>query len=141
MNARLAAMEYWRKNRHALRPLLWSLLCVVLFTTIVPSHYHLHHIQDHDNTPHSHVVDLHILGDTIMHSDGGDSTTILTAAPDSMVKAKYSDGAAPLLVALLLLFTISLSRFRTFFSVFPRSSRIRRHLFYYSPPLRAPPLH
>ena len=107
----------------------------------MPAHYHLHHLHPtgagaHE---HEHAIDLHLLNNDTDRSHHEEDTSIFAATPDVIVK-KGSLEVHPYL--LLVVMMIVLTVFRSV-SVRPgtRKTSLRQLYHYFSPPLRAPPLH
>ena len=115
------------------------LIAVILFTALVPAHYHLHHVHvaDANTHEHEHAIDLHLLTANVDQSHHDETTSIFSATPDVIVKKGSFDVFPYLLLTLTLLLLTLYHRTR----VRPRESSIGGKLRfpYFSPPLRAPP--
>ena len=113
------------------------LIGVILFTTLMPAHYHLHHIHDTDSGTHDHAIDLHFVTANADQSHHDEETSIFNATPDAIVK-KISSDISPfvlltvLLVLLAILYRISMRHEHGYADHRPRHP-------YFTPPLRAPP--
>ncbi len=137
--ATLSGMKLFRLSRSQTRKVGWLLVASVLFLTLLPAHFHIHHSdKGHDHAAHHHVVDLHldrVTTDEAHHQDAA----VLKASPDSVVKTSVIK-LLPFLI-LGMLFT---------FVVYPGYRFIKKPARYnfapagrrghYSPPLRGPPI-
>lgn len=114
------------------------LVMAVLFTALVPAHYHLHHVHGIDAHEHEHTIDLHLVtanADPSHHHD--DAASIFSATPDVIVKKIGFDIFPCLLLAGMLITGAMYSRGSKRPPI--RNTRYKRHTHYFSPQLRAPP--
>ncbi len=115
------------------------LIAALLLSTVIPAHYHLHHIHSNDPASHEHIIDLHLVTDTIGQSHHDEDTSVFAATPDVIVKKGHYDAAPFLLMAITLVLLTVFNR------IAARSAcshtRPWRQAAYFSPPLRAPPRH
>jgi len=115
------------------------LIAVILFTALMPAHYHLHHVHvaDANTHEHEHAIDLHLITANVDQSHHDETTSVFSATPDVIVKKGSFDIFPYLLltVALVLLTLFQLAS--RFFG--ESSSRYKQRCLYFSPPLRAPP--
>ena len=115
------------------------LVAVILFTALVPAHYHLHHVHaaDANTHEHEHAIDLHLITANVDQSHHDDTTSIFSATPDVIVKKGSFDFFPYLLMTvalvLLALFQLASRRFGE------SASRFKQRCLYLSPPSRAPP--
>jgi len=117
----------------------WQLIAVLLFITLLPAHYHLHHHDSVELAAHTHSIDLHFIADDAGQSHHDEDTSIFAATPD--VIAKKDNPELSFYIPLVILLVLVLAK--------NNQSRIRpeqsgpgliQHYLYFSPPLRAPPL-
>ncbi len=114
------------------------LVVAILFTALVPVHYHLHHVHGIDAHGHEHTIDLHLVTASADQShDHDDATSIFAATPDVIVKKIGFDVFPCLLLAGLLVTGAIYSRSSARPSI--RATRYKQHARYFSPQLRAPP--
>jgi hypothetical protein len=117
----------------------WLLVLAILLVTLLPAHYHFHHLGSAGMDSHAHVIDLHFATDKTgaTHHDEAGS---IAASPDGMVKK--SNAAFPLLFALAIVLTI-LPILKTRFIVRPvhKNTGLKQSYPHFTPLLRAPPLH
>ena len=109
-----------------------------MLATLLPAHYHLHHINDADPAVHEHAVDLHLITANVDHSHHDKDTSIFAATPDVIVKKTAGDDSPYLLLTLLLVLLCVFDRIVIRFRY--SDTRLQFHQPYFSPPLRAPPL-
>jgi hypothetical protein len=116
------------------------LIAALVSVLLLPAHYHVHHLDSIDSSDHAHAIDLHVITDNkaLTHHDEG--TSIFSATPDGIVK-KVSPLFLPglLLVFSLVILTVCHDRIR-YGSVKDDPNPDRLHPFF-TPPLRAPPVH
>lgn len=126
----------------------WLLIGAVLMVTILPAHYHLHHLYNDDMhsvgtsisaTTHAHVIDLHLLTDTTAQSHHEDEASI-AASPDTMVK-KINPVFSPIILLAIVLALLPILTRKIIIQPDIRNSGYKKHYPYFSPLLRAPPLH
>ena len=120
------------------RPISWVLVTALSLAVVMPSHYHLHHLNDNGAAEHDHALDFHIIADGNGHVHHDSDTSIIAATPDVIVNTEKSLLASilPLGLVLLLLLSVAVAvrlRHRH------RNVRLVRRFHYYHPPLRAPP--
>jgi len=116
----------------------WVLVAAILLISLVPAHYHLHHICGTESTNQIQTIDFHLTSGTVDHSHHDVDTTIIKSTPDSRVQDSNSIQTlvALLTVFLILLVLVNLRiRIRTHFD----NIALKQILYYLSPPLRAPP--
>jgi hypothetical protein len=141
-------MDKWRKQIITYKSINWLLVALILLLTLLPAHYHLHHLHDDDshrtevhgyNQGHDHAIDLHLLTNKTGQSHHDEDAINITASPDGIVK-KSNPAFSPfaLLVIVLALLPVSISRFRLFSD--RNNTNLRHSYLHFSPPLRAPPL-
>ena len=116
----------------------WLLVAAILLISLIPAHYHLHHICGTESTNQTQVIDLHLTSDTVDHSHHDVDTTIIKSTPDSRVQDSNSTQT---LVALLTVFLILLVLVNLRISIRSHFDNIvlKQVLYYFAPPLRAPP--
>ncbi len=122
------------------RSISWLLVAAVLLTTLLPVHYHLHHLYSADSSTHEHAIDLHLITDNVDQSHHDEDTSIFAATPDVIAKKAYSETTSLILLAILLVLLPVLNnsiRIRPgYFDL-----TLKQHYPFFSPPLRAPPAH
>jgi len=118
----------------------WLLVAAILLISLIPAHYHLHHICGTDSTNQTQAIDLHLTSDTVDQSHHNVDTTIIASTPDTLVQDISS---APTLLALLTVFLILLVLTNLRVSIRANFGNIvlKQVLYYFAPPLRAPPQH
>ncbi len=117
----------------------WLLVAVLLFITLLPAHYHLHHHESAGLATHTHSIDLHLLSDDMGESHHDEETSIFAATPDVIAKKDNPDFSTYIPLALLLVLILVLDN-KERSRPEPRDQRLEPHHPYFSPPLRAPPL-
>ena len=132
-------MNSWRKLHQSHKLLSVLLMASILMVTLLPVHFHLHHISDDYSADHSHAVDLHIIGAKSSHTHDDGHTTIVTPSPERVVE-KTGSIIVPFvfLIFILLVILFSSNKLRV-----QRNQNITSTINsyrYFSPPLRAPPL-
>ncbi len=121
----------------------WFLITTILLVALMPSHYHLHHLDneaaDSAGNSHSRIIDLHVLTVQAGDSHHDEDTESIAASPDGAVK-KSSPGF-PLFV-LLSMVLLLLPAFYKLSNVLLSTSGAghKQHTPYFAPLLRAPPL-
>ena len=131
-------MNRLRKLALKYRSAHWLLVAAILLISLIPAHYHLHHICGTEVTSQIQSIDLHLLSDADEQSHHGIDTTVITISPDTLVKDTDSSNVllALLTVFLLLLVLLHLHSMLRF----SLDKKNLNQLFYYlTPPLRAPP--
>lgn len=133
-------MDAWRKLTKRYESISWMLIAAILLVTLVPVHYHLHHLFSADASKHAHVVDIHLLADATDsdHHDNDDHS--FSATPDGVLKTKNSVLPPFFLIAVLLVFLPILANTTRFQPYYPDSGLKRNYRYLFSL-LRAPPLH
>lgn len=122
------------------RSISWLLVTAILFTALLPAHYHLHHLYSTDSTNHGHAIDLHLITDNVDQSHHDEDTSIFAATPDVITKKDNSEITSFVLLAILLvLLPVLNKRIRIRPGYFDLT--LKQHYPYFSPPLRAPPAH
>jgi len=122
----------------------WLLIATVLLVTLLPAHYHLHHVYENDEfssaaTLHEHVIDLHVLTEKSGQHHHDDAVTSIEASPDGIVKKSGSDYFPFILLAISLLLLFSINR-QLVLSCHSARINFKQHYSYLTPLLRAPPL-
>ena len=121
----------------------WLLIAAILLVTILPAHYHLHHL--HGDDMHSatvgvpaHVIDLHLLTDSAGQSHHNEDATSIGASPDGIVK-KSNPVFAPFifLAIVLVLFPILNKQIKTRPDY--KYIGLKQSYPHFTPLLRAPP--
>ncbi len=145
-------MSTWRNKIFRYQSITWVLIATYFALVLFPAHLHLHHepdfgsaVHDHDaqavsvHAPerHEHVADLHF--QSYLSDDGHHAVAHVFKASPNVVTRKSSDNPAPVLLALLMLFTLPVfSR-----PAGPEPGGGSHHAFLtghqLTPPLRAPP--
>jgi len=116
----------------------WQLIAVLLFVTLLPAHYHLHHHDSAELAAHTHSIDLHLISDNMGQSHHDQDTSIFAATPDVIAKKDKPDFSVYIPLAILLVLILvhnNINRIR------PDQSNqcLVPYYPYFSPPLRAPP--
>jgi hypothetical protein len=116
----------------------WQLIAVLLFVTLLPAHYHLHHHDSVETAAHAHSIDLHLISDGAGQSHHDEDTSIFAATPDVIAKKDKSD--IPVYIPLSILLVLILVHKNQNSIRHDQSDQCREpHYPYFSPPLRAPP--
>ena len=116
----------------------WQLVAVLLFVTLLPAHYHLHHIESTELAAHTHTIDLHLIADEVGQSHHDEDTSIFAATPDVIAKKGKPDLSVYIPLAILLILILAHNNQVRLRSEQTDSARKQHHI-YFSPPLRAPP--
>lgn len=120
------------------KPLNWFLVLALLMTTVLPVHYHLHHVDIDNSFAHSHSIDLHMVSDGVESEHHGIDTTSFSAIPDDAVKIKT---ALILIIYIAVLLTIiPVLQKRTHACSEYQASGLLQIIPHFTPLLRAPPL-
>lgn len=116
----------------------WLLASVVLFLTILPAHYHMHHEQGTDPAEHRHSIDFHssAIGHDASHHEEHSQT--LATTPDGIIK-KLSNFFTPVILLAMLLALLPLLIYRVRLHTNLRLLTPEKRYLRFSPPLRAPP--
>jgi hypothetical protein len=131
-------MTEWRKLMIKYQAINWLLIAAILLITLLPAHYHLHHLVNGDATSHSHNVDLHIAFAKAEESHHHTDVDVFAAAPDG-IRKNTSPAFSPFLLLAIWLVLLPISHYRIISRPDygdTRPKQIHPHL---SPPLRAPP--
>ena len=121
------------------KPIGWLLVLAVLLITLLPAHYHLHHLYSTATATHAHVIDLHLTIDEVGDSHHDEAASI-ASSPDGIVKK--STAAFPLFIALAIVLTIlPILKTRTLIHPAHKNTALQQSYPHFTPPLRAPPLH
>jgi hypothetical protein len=133
----MSSFQVSNLNRRVISKLL---ITVVLFSALIPAHYHLHHLYTDGSSAHAHVIDLHLVADSSHQQDHDADTSIFAATPDGVAKTDNSKLTTFILLTICLLLLPVLNKnigiICGYFDLRPR-----QHHLHFSPPLRAPPLH
>ena len=117
----------------------WQLIAVLLFVTLLPAHYHLHHHDSAEPAAHAHSIDLHLISDNMGQSHHDEDTSIFAATPDVIAKKGKPDLSVYIPLAILLILILANNNQVRLRPEQTDSARKQHHP-YFSPPLRAPPL-
>jgi len=137
-------MSAWRKQISNYKSVSWLLVAAILLVSILPAHYHLHHLVGITSADHTHATDLHLSADKPGQSHHNDGTTIINVAPSGLLTKWDGDSNKPditplvILVAFFALFSIF--NIKRIFRPDQATSFYKQILYRISPPLRAPPL-
>ena len=118
----------------------WQLVAVLLFVTLLPAHYHLHHIDSKELAAHTHTIDLHLITDVVGQSHHDEDTSIFAATPDVIAKKGKPDLSVYIPLAILLILILAHNNQQVRLRSEQTDSARKQHHTYFSPPLRAPPL-
>ena len=123
----------------------WLLIATILLVTLLPAHYHLHHLYNDETfssaaTTHEHVIDLHVLTEKTGQSHHHDDATVIAASPDGVVKKSNPDFSPFILLAIVLLLLPALNK-RLNMQLNYKSTNLKPRYPHFTPLLRAPPLH
>lgn len=129
--------------RHDTKPgssIAWLLVVAVLFTTLLPMHFHLHHgdgIAGNGNHSASHQVDLHPVVNAADVDHHQDTHTIETTGNATIKSMAFQLAAIALFLTLILLLPAPARAA----ALRPADGKIRLPHRYWrtTPPLRAPP--
>ena len=134
-------MSKRHNNMISIKTISWSLIAAILLVTLLPAHYHLHHLYDENTntaiTTHKHVIDLHVLSEESGQSHHDEATSI-SASPDGIVKNNAPDFMPFILISFILL-VITTQNIRLNIQLKSRRINLVPHAPYFSPLLRAPP--
>ena len=117
----------------------WQLIAVLLFVTLLPAHYHLHHHDSAEPAAHTHSIDLHLISDNMGQSHHDEDTSIFAATPDVIAKKGKPELSVYIPLAILLVLLMAGNNPTRLRPEQTDSARTQHHP-YFSPPLRAPPL-
>jgi len=133
-------MNAWRKLIIKYKSTSWLLVAAVLALTLLPAHYHVHHQSSDVTSAHTHTVDLHTLSNTSSSAHHDGSEVNFAATPDGVIKKQDSIFDLSLVLTVFLV-SLALLHNRTQVRPFNWYIPLKRTYLYFSPPLRAPPLH
>ena len=127
------------------KPVSWFLIATILLVTLLPAHYHLHHLYNDETlssaaTTHKHAIDLHVLTEETGQSHHNDEVTIFAASPDGILKKSTPDFSPFILLVIVLLLQPVLSKQKSL-QLNYRSTNLKQRYPHFTPLLRAPPLH
>ncbi|MFV1993076.1 MAG: hypothetical protein ACC635_04160 [Acidiferrobacterales bacterium] len=137
-------MSAWRKQIKNYKSISWLLVAAMLLVTVLPAHYHLHHLVSDTSAAHSHATDSHLSTDKLAQSHHNDGAIIINAAPNGLL-SKW-DGEINKLDITPLVTLVSFLALFSFLNIKLNSrpnqaTAFYKQIFYrLSPPLRAPPL-
>ena len=131
-----AGMAAWRLKCSHNQKISIALILALLFLTIWPAHFHLHHT-DAQHAGHRHIIDMHAAGD--IHDTHHADAQVLKVSPDGMLKTPIVKVLPFLLLAIVLaVLAVTITRLNT---------RNHQRIFiptgyqsHHSPPLRGPPV-
>jgi hypothetical protein len=134
-----AGMAAWRLRSIRNQQISVLLIVALLFITIWPAHFHVHHaeVEGKHGHVHKHVVDLHADAkgiDTAHHQDA----QVLKASPDGMLKTPLVKVLPFLLLAIALAVLATITK-RLIITPRQRHFFPSGYLTCHSPPLRGPP--
>ncbi len=129
---------FWKALTHG-SSINQLMITVIFLTTLMPAHYHLHHLDSTDATVHEHAFDLHFITASVDQSHHDEDTSIFAATPDVIVK-KGSFDIYPYLLLTIILVLLTVFH-RAIIRPDNKNIILKRHCPYFSPPLRAPPRH
>ena len=121
----------------------WLVIAAILLAVFLPSHYHLHHLYNHDaassgTEAHEHVIDLHVLTEQAGQSHHDEATSI-AASPDGIVKKTSPDLFPFILLVMAFLLLAALSKTNNSLLNYTGAG-IKQRYPHFIPQLRAPPL-
>ncbi len=125
----------------------WLVIAAILLAVFLPSHYHLHHLYNHDaagsvtgshTQAHAHTIDLHVLTEQAGQSHHDEATSI-AASPDGIVKKISSDLFPFILLVMAFHLLAALSKHNNSRLNYT-SAGIKQRYPHFTPQLRAPPL-
>ena len=121
----------------------WLVIAAILLAVFLPSHYHLHHLYNHDAVSsgmeaHEHVIDLHVLTEQAGQSHHDEATSI-AASPDGIVKKTSPDLFPFILLVMAFLLLVALSKYNNSRLNYTGAG-IKQRYPHFIPQLRAPPL-
>ena len=116
----------------------WQLIAVLLFVTLLPAHYHLHHHDSVEPAAHAHSIDLHLISDDAGQSHHDEDTSIFAATPDVIAK-KDKPGYSVYIPLAILLVLILAHNHQHRARPGQSDQYLEPHYPYFSPLLRAPP--
>ncbi len=125
------------------KPVSWFLIATILLVTLLPAHYHLHHLYNDETlssaaTTHKHVIDLHVLTEKTGQLHHDDEVTIFAASPDGIMKKSGPDYSPFILLAIVLLLLPALITRKSLLLSY-KSTNLKQPLPHFTPLLRAPP--
>ena len=134
--------EYKFAIKHRL--ISWLLITAILLVAILPIHYHLHHLHGDDNfgsaaTTHDHLIDVHLLTDSSGQAHHDEAISI-AASPDGIIN-KLSPDFSPFLFLTAILLLLPTIGKRINIRLVHTTTRFKQHELFFTPQLRAPPLH
>lgn len=132
-------MNEWRKQIINHKSTSWLLVGTFLLFTLLPAHYHLHHLFSGNPVAQVQVIDLHLITDKTGQLHHDNNVKILTTAPDGMVN-KDNPEFFPLILFVVSLVLLPLIYYRSGHQSGFSNISLRQLYYHFSPPLRAPPL-
>jgi len=117
----------------------WVLISAILYITFLPAHYHLHHLLTDEQTAHTHSIDLHLITDISAETHHYESTTVVEATPDGIIK-NYNSVLLPFLLFATVVLILAVVSKRAISLLDFRDLIPKPQYLHLTPPLRAPPL-
>ena len=136
-------MNLFGKTAINYKSISWLLVVAILLVTILPAHYHLHHL--HGDDMHSatagvpaHVIDLHLLTDSTGQSHHNEDVTSIAASPDGIVKKSNPVFAPFIFLAIMLVLFLFLNK-QIKIRIDYKYINLKQSYPHFTPLLRAPP--
>jgi len=130
-------MNLWRTLNDGNKAISWLLIAVILAIVVLPTHMHLHHVDETPSASHHHAMDLHVIYEQL--GDGHhDNAAVIDNVTDFLIK-QLNDNPLLLAILVILVLTIALVRFFTRHRLV-NNIGLRQDCYLLSPPLRAPPI-
>ena len=141
-------MTNWRHYIYKYKSVAWLLMAAILWLTVLPAHYHMHHeVSEHHthhevNEHHAHhenVIDFHTAIEQPDPAHHGEGVQAFAATPDGIIK-KASTELPPVFLLVLLLILLPILAYRRFIRLGFTLIGPKQRCLHFSPPLRAPPI-
>ena len=137
----------FRQRINVYRSISWLLILAIVLVSLLPAHYHLHHLLNDDldsavtsaaSVAHAHVIDLHLSIDNAGQSHHDEDATSIAASPDGIVK-KTSQVFSPFILLIIVLALFPVLSIRIKFWLNYNYIALKRSFPHFTPLLRAPP--
>jgi hypothetical protein len=130
-------MDEWQKITEC-KSICWLVVAAILLITLMPAHYHLHHLVQTGTTTHEHATDLHFAMNKADQAHHDENTYSFAAVPDGITK-KTASAFIIFTFFTILLALLPFLNFRTARLQNYGGTSLKKNIYHFYPPLRAPP--
>ena len=115
----------------------WLLIAVMFQLFFLPSHLHLHHLDNTLSTAHAHTIDVHVVAD-LLDQNHHDDATLINTDVNILVK-QVTDNILVPFILIAIIFVLAVTRRVTWHRWLNTSDRFT-YCYCTPPPPRAPPV-